>query len=238
MGSDNLNARDRKSTVFSGFIRSLRHVRLRAEFAVLYVLAPLAMALFLPPMWMFPALFATMVVALLLLQLTPGFRWRELLTGLQALRSVHIWGLVLGFSAATAALSWAILEFRHPDALFVLLRERPALMAMIVLLYPWFSALPQEIIFRILFFRRYGTILPPGRMALVLNAALFALAHLMYWSWVVAALTFAGGLVFAWAFEVRRSFALAFLLHTLAGWILFAFGMGLYFHAGNVERPF
>ena len=36
-------------------------------------------------------------------------------------------------------------------------------MAMIVVLYPLLSALPQEIVSRPLFFRRYGLLPPPGQ---------------------------------------------------------------------------
>ncbi len=243
MNSVNLNAGARKSTGFSapgrfpGPDRGRRR-RLLAEFLALYALAPLAMAVLLPPLWMFPALLAVMAVALVLLHLTPGFRWGELLAGLGALRRARGWGLVLAFAAVTALVSWGILRAAHPDALFALPRERPGLMAVIFLLYPWLSALPQEIIFRVLFFRRYGGLMPGPGPALVINAAVFSLAHLMYWSWVVLVLTFAGGLVFAWAFVIGRSFPLAFLLHVVAGWILFAFGMGVYFYAGNVVRPF
>ncbi len=105
-------------------------------------------------------------------------------------------------------------------------------------LYPLLSALPQEVIFRPLFFRRYGPILPAGAGAIVLNAAVFALAHLMFWNWIVLAMTFVGGLVFAWAYAARHSFPLAVLLHVVAGWILFTVGMDVYFFAGNAVRPF
>ena len=92
--------------------------------------------------------------------------------------------------------------------------------------------------FRVLWFRRYGAILPDGGPGLVLNAAVFSLAHLMYWSWIVAAMTFAGGLAFAWAYRRRGSFAMAVVLHAIAGQIVFALGLGMFFYAGNVTRPF
>ena len=74
--------------------------------------------------------------------------------------------------------------------------------------------------------------------ALVLNAALFSLAHLMYWSWVVALMTFSGGLVFAWVYERRGNFAETVVLHSVAGVIVFALGLGVFFYSGNVQRPF
>ncbi len=213
-------------------------IRLWGEFLLLYVVAPLVMAAVLPPMWMFPVLFVVTICGLVLLQGTRGFHWADLLQGRQVLREHRTWRVLVMFAAVTELVSFLVVMATNPDALFGLLRHRPGLMAMIIVLYPVLSALPQEILFRVLFFRRYGVLLPGPHLAIVINALLFALAHLMYWSWVVTILTFAGGMVFAWAYEMRRSFALALLLHSIAGWILFVFGMGIYFYAGNVVRPF
>lgn len=211
-----------------------RPARLYAEFLLLYLAAPLIMALALPPSWMFPMLFAITAAGLGLLVTTPGFDARDLLRN-----ATRIDGRLVGaFLLATAAVSFAIVTWTHPDALFALPRQRPRMMLMIALLYPVISALPQELVFRALFFRRYAPILPAGRAALLLNAGVFSFAHLMYWSWTVTALTFAAGLVFAHAYEVRRNFPMAVVLHALAGVVLFAFGMGAYFYSGNVTRPF
>jgi uncharacterized protein len=73
---------------------------------------------------------------------------------------------------------------------------------------------------------------------IALNAALFSFAHLMYWNWIVAAMTFAGGLAFAFSYAVRRNFPEAVIAHSVAGVILFALGLGVFFYSGNVDRPF
>ena len=205
-----------------------------AEFVVLFVAVPVAIAVVLPATAMFPALFAMTAVGLVLLHLTEGFSWRDLGAERGALEP---W-LIAKFAVAVFVLSLAVLWATAPDAMFVLLREQPVLMLAIAVLYPLVSALPQEIVFRPLFFRRYVGILPRGRRIMLANAAIFSLAHLMYWSWIVAAMTFAGGLVFAWAYEEKRSFPLAFALHSVAGVALFTAGMGVYFYSGNVVRPF
>lgn len=53
----------------------------------------------------------------------------------------------------------------------------------------------------------------------------------------MAALTFVGGWIFARAY-LRHGFPAAWLLHALAGNLLFTVGMGAYFYSGNVVRPF
>jgi membrane protease YdiL (CAAX protease family) len=205
--------------------------RLWAECALLYLALPLAIAIVLPPGSMFPALFAATGLGLWLLHRTHGFAWRDLARGRID------WRLVAAFAAVTLAVALGVALATSGDPLrFV--RERPGFFVLVMIFYPILSALPQELLFRVLWFRRYGGILPGGGAGLVLNAAIFALAHLMYWSGIVAAMTFAGGLAFAWAYQRRGSFAMAVVLHALAGQIVFALGLGMFFYSGNVARPF
>lgn len=205
---------------------------LMAEFAALYIGAPLAIALFLPPQRMFTALFVFSAAGLLLLWRTGGFRWRNLTHG----RRIPWWE-VLGIALATLVSGVAILSLARPEALFAILRTNPEFLLVIWCFYPILSALPQELIFRPLFFHRYGSLLPEGKGAIAINALIFSFAHLMYWSWVVAVMTFIGGWVFARAY-LRHGFPAAWILHAVAGNILFAVGMGYYFWSGNVVRPF
>lgn len=210
----------------------MRRLRLRVEFGVFFVGVPLAIALFLPPRMMFPALFAGTVVGIALLHLTPGFRWRSLLLG--PVRA----GPVLALAGLTLVSCLGVAWAATGSAPLGFAARNPGLLVMILLLYPVLSALPQEIVFRALFFRRYRAILPRGRAALVLNAGLFSLAHLMYWSGIVAVMTFVGGLAFAWAYREGRSFPMAVLMHAVAGQIIFALGLGIFFYSGNIQRPF
>ncbi|WP_170365494.1 CPBP family intramembrane glutamic endopeptidase [Ruegeria arenilitoris] len=210
------------------------NLRLKAEFVAFYVAVPLLIAVLFPPDWMFPALFFFTAVGIALLHRTPGFSWAELRYGWRNWR----WVEVIGFSFAMAAICSALVMATRPDAAFYLLLNRPEFLAVIWLGYPLLSALPQELLFRTLFYRRYHAILPNGAALPLLNAGLFAFAHLMYWSWIVTVMTFAGGLLFSWAYRKRGSFFYAVLLHAVAGNIIFAAGLGVFFYSGNVQRPF
>lgn len=211
-----------------------RSRQLWTELLALFVAAPVVFAVILPPTAMFPVLFVVTVLGMILLHRTPGFGWRDLAQGWGRID----WRAVAVFALATTLVSAAVTVAVLPDRWFVVWRMSPRVWLAIMVLYPVVSALPQEIVFRPLFFRRYAPILPAGRAALVLNAALFSLAHLLYWNWIVAAMTFAGGLAFAWAYEVRRSFPLAVALHAVAGNILFTLGTGMLFYTGTIVRPF
>lgn len=214
---------------------TLSRNRLWAEFLAVFVAAPLVLAVALPPSAMFPALFAVTAIGLVLLHFTPGFHWSDLTNGIGRIG----WGFVLIFALATLAVGYVVVQLTAPEAFLFLPRNNPELMLTIALGYPLVSALPQEIIFRPLFFRRYGAILPRGVGAqIALNSALFSFAHLMYWSWIVTLMTLAGGVAFAWSYRVRANFPEAVITHSLAGIIIFALGLGVFFYSGNVARPF
>ena len=206
---------------------------LRFEFAALYFGAPLAIALFMPGHLLFEALAVIALIGLGLLWHTGGFHFRSLFVGWW--RTPWFW--LIAVAVATLIAGVVILQRTNPDLLFRMLRRNPAYLPVIWVLYPILSALPQELIFRPLFFHRYGALLPGGRGAIALNAAAFSFAHLMYWSTVVTIMTFVGGWIFARAY-LRFGFPSAWLLHAIAGNVLFTTGMGYYFYTGNVVRPF
>lgn len=198
-----------------------------AEFVALYVGAPLGMALLLPPSALFPALFAMTAIGAALLARTPGFAWRALLRGRVA------WGRVglVGLAAALACggLVWLL----APGEALALPRRAPGLWLTILALYPLLSALPQELLFRPLFFRRYGGLFPSAAAAALANAALFGLAHLMFWNPVAVGLSAVGGLIFALGY-LRHGFPTAVALHAVCGGIVFTSGLGRFFYHGAV----
>ncbi len=204
----------------------------RVEFGLFFGGLPVLLALVMPPHALFPVLLAMTAVGLWLLQRTEGFHWRDLTRGALDLRQA------LAFAVLVAAVSGVALVLWAPGAAFGLIRARPGFYLVIVLLYPILSAFPQEVLFRALWFRRYGPMLPGGWPGLALNGAAFALAHLMFWNGVVMAMTFAGGVIFAWVYQRQGSFRQAVLLHAVAGWVLFGMGLGVWFYLGNVTRPF
>lgn len=182
---------------------------------------------------MFVALFAFALVGVGLLWRTGDFDWRDLVRGWGRVR----WGRSLAFGAIVALTGLAIMRLTQPGFVPDLSPGRLRFLALLWCLYPILSALPQELIFRPLFFHRYAPLFPGMAQARLANAALFSLAHLMYWSWVVLALTFVGGWIFAHVY-LRRGFPAVWVLHAIAGNVLFTVGMGRYFWSGNVVQPF
>lgn len=203
------------------------------ECVLLFVAVPVGFALFLPPGQLFTALFIFSLCGLILLWRTGGLHWRDLSRGWGRFD----WRLFAAFAGLTFAASVLVLYLTRPEALLSFLLSNPGFLLLVWMFYPLLSALPQELIFRVLFFHRYGRLFAGPRQAVLANAALFSLAHLMYWNWIVLVFTFFGGVAFATGY-LRRGLPWAWGLHAIAGNILFAVGMGIYFYSGNVVRPF
>ena len=204
-----------------------------AEFLVLFIGAPLAMALFLPPRGLFPALFGFTLAGLALIWWTGEFDWRELVRGWRRIR----WGRMALFGLGVGVTGYAIMAATHPGFEINTSRAWLRFVPFILIFYPLLSALPQELIFRALYFHRYAPLMGSPRSARLVNAAVFSFAHLMYWSAVVAVMTFVGGLIFARLYQ-QRGFPAAWVAHAIAGNVLFVVGMGAFFYSGNVVRPF
>lgn len=213
--------------------------RLWLEFALLFLLAPLGLAILVAddlvaPLGLLSGCATLFLVAVLLLSRSEGFRWRSLLAG----PIVPDRGLTIAFAVITLAVALLLTWLLAPSALFNLPRNHTALWLSVLLFYPLASALPQEVVYRVLFFHRYRVLFGSQQQAVAANALVFSLAHLFYLNGVAIVLALIGGLVFAWAYAVLRSFSFALLLHAIAGWVLFSVGLGTaFFYHGNRLVP-
>lgn len=203
------------------------------EFSLFYILAPIALYLLLPYIDLYAAIAGTMFVGLILLHFTDGYEWRHLIDwrSLRGLGPTIFWTSILTAAALTAMTLWIV-----PERFLILPKERPTLWLAILALYPWFSVLGQEIVFRPLFFCRYGHLFPSDRVRILVNAVVFAAAHLFFQNWIAPLMTFGGGLLFAWVYQRSRSFPAVFLMHWIAGGLVFTLGLGLFFYHGAIPQ--
>ena len=127
---------------------------------------------------------------------------------------------------AIAIITTGYMWFVDTDNLYVVILNKPLLWVMILFIYSFFSVYPQELIFRTFFFQRYQALFKDQYLFLVLNAALFSLAHLFFQNTLVMFLTFVGGLLFAFTFNKTKSTLLVTIEHAIYGCWLFTVGMG------------
>lgn len=138
-------------------------------------------------------------------------------------------------SAVCAAALFAFVYFFAPRLLFLLVKQKPVLWFLIVLLYPLLSVYPQELIYRAYFFHRYSPLFPNKGLLLALNGLLFGYVHVVFHNWVAVALTVAGGIALAKTYERHRSTLLVSVEHSLFGCLLFTLGLGQFFYTGTIS---
>lgn len=207
-----------------------------AELLVLFVAIPLGLAWLrtqrgvdVPVIPVLVGLAGFMSIAL---SLDRSFRWRE---GLAFRWRWTAARTVLGrFAVCGAALS-ALVAMLAPELFLSFPRERPGLWAAVMVLYPLFSVVPQEILYRVFFFHRYEDLLGGAWRTSFHSAVLFGVAHLLFGNWISVVLTAIGGWFFATTYARTRSLWLASFEHALYGQLVFTVGLGLYFYGGTVQ---
>jgi len=178
-----------------------------------------------------PVLLALALAALaawLVLRRDLGFDRRELVRW-EPRREALAW-ILARFALAAGLLAGGVLAL-EPQRWLELPRERPGLWALVMLLYPALSVVPQELIFRTFFFRRYAVLWGEGRGAILPSALAFAWAHVVFLSWPSIVLTALGGWILARTYERTRSLPLVALEHALYGALVFTIGLGRHFYA-------
>lgn len=140
--------------------------------------------------------------------------------------------IMFGISAIVMlVLIWII----DSSKMFLLLRTNPWLLLMISIFYPLFSVIPQGLAYRSMFFHRYGDLFPGDTLKIIISAAAFAFGHILYKNWMVLALTFVAGLIFAYRYYKTKSLAISIFEHAIYGVWLFACGLGYFFVSSMVE---
>lgn len=116
-----------------------------------------------------------------------------------------------------------------PQWLFKLPLDKTLIWLSLLVIYPLFSAWPQEVIFRTFLFHRYKKIFKSKQLRIAISASVFALAHLMFANWIAVVGSFIAGLVFAITYVQSRSTLLVAIEHSLWGVWLFTAGLGVHF---------
>lgn len=197
-----------------------------AEFCILFVGIPLAIAWFKMPGLLILAVWGGGLVAWLSTRdaaADPAPRIvPRLEVGFVAARFAVLGGLL------TVAM-WQALPHNFLDAPI----DHTRLWAAIMILYPALSVLPQEMIYRRFIFRRYAKLLPPGRFRVAASAGAFAFAHIIFLNPWAVLLTGIGGVLFAETYARTQRIPYVWLEHALYGCLIFTIGLGRFFYTGT-----
>lgn len=203
---------------------------LALEFTLLCVVLPTVIIVFRLAPYMFLFLWTAGGVCWLVYR---RYHYRDLkiLWGWEAVNRANLWPILIRW-AVCSVFMLAFTYFYDPVRLFYMVREHPAFVPWLLVLYPVLSALPQEFIFCTFFFERFAPFFKTDRACILASAVVFAYAHVLFINFVAPVFSFAGGLIFAHTYARTRSLALVTIEHGLYGNVLFLIGLGWYFWAG------
>lgn len=201
------------------------------ECLILFWALPLALAILKPRGWIYIILWVFTLSCYFWMQRN-GYNFRTDWNK-KALNKITLRRIILPLLPITIALA-LFTYIMIPQRLFSLPLERPQLWVMVMILYPLLSVIPQEIIFRSFFFRRYAVIFPNPKIMILASAMAFGWVHIVLLNWVAVVFSFVGGLIFANTYSKTRSLAATCLEHALYGCTLFTLGLGYYFYHGHI----
>ena len=201
--------------------------RLKIEFFIIYFLIPLiviSINFFFSEqkIFIFLPLFLVFFLSLYLLKKTPSFSF-------ESLKKKTEWKFFFLISVIFAISGFFYTIMLDSNLLFNLPKNYFILWVLVMLIYPIFSVIPQEIIFRVLFFERYSCLFKNQFLYIVLNSIIFAYIHLVFQNFHAFFITLITSPIFAYAY-VNKSFKTCFLVHTIGGQLVFTYGLGKYFY--------
>jgi len=182
------------------------------------------------------------IPALPLLWIVSAYAWWQLLRDPRFRRgqlwnsapfSVHL-PAILSIFAVVALLIWLTVHRFVPHLEWSFVRRNPVFWAVVMVAYPVLSVYPQGILYRAFFFERYAPLFPGKWTMILLSAAAFSFLHIIFRNPIAPALTFFGGLLFAWRYVETGSLATSCFEHALYGCWLFTVGLGGYFYHGTI----
>ena len=201
--------------------------KLKIEFLIIYFLIPL-IVIFInfffseQKIFVFLPLFLVFFLSLYLLKKTPSFSF-------DFLKKKTEWKFFFLVSLIFVVSGFVYTIILDSNLLFNLPKNYFFIWVAVILIYPILSVIPQEIIFRVLFFERYSCLFKNQFLYLILNSFIFAYIHLVFQNFHAFFITLITSPIFAYAY-LNKSFKTCFLTHTIGGQLVFTYGLGEYFY--------
>lgn len=200
-----------------------KSIRYKAsELFLLFVLFPVSLVLELP----MELKLTIGAIALLYVILISVFVEETSFKRLASSKWWHFLKITLIKFFVIAALLTLYVYITTPKKLFYVVLEKPKVWLFFLAIYTLVSVIPQELVYRTFFFKRYEPLFKNKKLFVLINAGLFSLGHLFFGNTLVMFITFIGGLLFAFTYSKTKSTLFVFIEHTLYGCWLYTVGMG------------
>lgn len=146
------------------------------------------------------------------------------------LNGFKAWNMIFYRTAITVVFLLMYVWTAFPDQLFRYPAEQTWFWVSLLILYPLWSVIPQEFVYRVYFYHRFKHIIKDRNTLVLLNAVLFSFLHIIFHNWVAITLTFVAGIIFSLTYLRYRSFSITVLEHVIYGSLIFTIGPGDFFY--------
>ena len=102
-------------------------------------------------------------------------------------------------------------------------------------LYPLFSVIPQELLFRTFLFKRYQILLPNINHRVVLSCIAFSFLHIIFLNWEAVVLSFLASIIFCRTYIIFKSILLVIIEHSILGLLTYSVGFGYFFDSAFIN---
>lgn len=206
------------------FLKSNKGVKL-TEIFLLFVVSPIVLFLSIPIVFKVVYLLLGVIYITLISIFIEQFKKVKLD---HKLRNSVLKHIVFRF-LIIALLTISILYIKDKESLFNVVLNKPTLWLKFSGIYILFSVIPQELIYRTFFVKRYQELIKNEVLFILINSILFSFAHIWFQSWVVLSFTFVGSLLFLNTYLKTKSTWLILFEHSLYGVWLYTVGFGALF---------
>ena len=194
----------------------------KLEFFFIFLALPSIIFFLNSTIFVFAALYLVFILALVVLYFDKTFLF-------VSLKKKIDWKFVAIFTVIFLCLSFIYILMIDKNLLFIFPKTNFKLWLLVVFIYPFLSVIPQELIYRVLFFQRYFPNINNFYFSMLINLIVFSYGHLVFNNVHAIIITAIVSPIFAFAY-LKKSFLTCVILHSLGGQIIFTLGLGRYFY--------
>ncbi len=193
----------------------------KLEFFFIFFILPSAIFFLDSSIIVFLTLYLVFTLSIVILYFDKSFSFTSL-------RKKVDWKFIIIFSLIFLSLSFFYVILVDKDLLFIFPKTNFELWLLVILIYPFLSVIPQEIVYRVFFFQRYFPNERSFYFLTLLNMIVFSYGHVVFNNVHAILITAIVSPIFTYAY-LKKSFFTCIVLHALGGQIIFTLGLGKYF---------
>ena len=195
----------------------------KLEFLFIFLALPLIIFFWDSTIIVFVTLYLVFILSVVILYFDKTFL-------LVSLKKKIDWKFVSIFTVSFICLGFIYVLLIDKNLLFIFPKTNFKLWLFVIIVYPFLSVIPQEIVYRVFFFQRY---FPKNNnnfnFLIILNMFVFSYGHLVFNNFHAILITAIVSPIFTFAY-LKKSFLTCVVLHSLGGQIIFTLGLGKYFY--------